>query len=141
MFYGIIISSKSVSGDLKIGKYVAFFFIVMTVLCLLVLTILGAMSDKSVKNAEKKYADADNAEADRNEGTMQPQRVFMAESSMEAGMLIEMLDKNRIPAYKQSLDGGIMEAYSGNSNKGDYLYVGYSDMEKAKELIEQYKMS
>ena len=38
-------------------------------------------------------------------------------------MLFETLSKCGVSAYKQSIDGGIMDVYSGNSNKGDYIFV------------------
>lgn len=43
-------------------------------------------------------------------------KIHMANTSVEADMLIGVLAQNGISAYKQSIDGGIMDVYSGNSN-------------------------
>ena len=60
---------------------------------------------------------------------------------MEADSLIEMLEKNGIAAFKKEIGGGVMDTYSGFSNKGDYIYVDSADAELARKIVEQYKMS
>lgn len=34
-----------------------------------------------------------------------------------------------------------MDTDSGNSNKGDYIFVSEKEVEKAKQIIEEYKLS
>ena len=40
---------------------------------------------------------------------------------IQAEMILEVLSKNRIPAYRQ---GSVMDIYGGNSLEGEEIYVG-----------------
>ena len=69
-----------------------------------------------------------------------PIKVYMAATGMEAEMLIERLSSRGISAYKQSIDGGVMDVFFGNSNKGDYIFVAEKQADRAKQIIEEYKL-
>lgn len=137
MAYCMIINKMAKDATINIGKYTAMFFVGIAVLCFVVLTVLGMFSDRERRKSEKKY---DDAEENADEDT-KPIKVYMASTSMEAEMLIDELSNRGISAYKQSIDGGIMDVYSGNSNKGDYIFVAKEQVEQAKQIIEEYKLS
>ncbi|MEG1290963.1 MAG: DUF6773 family protein [Lachnospiraceae bacterium] len=135
--YGMIISKLAKNEITNIGKVTAIFFVSIAILCFVVLAFIGVFSDRAQRKSEKKYEDTE----DTINQSVKPVEIYMASTSMESEMLIEMLSNCGISAYKQSIDGGIIEVYSGNSNKGDYIFVAEKDAEQAKQIIEESKLS
>lgn len=135
--YCMIISKLAINEITNLGKVAATFFVGIEVLCFVVLAIMGVLSDREKRKSEKKYDETE----DTLDESVKPVKIYMTYTSMEAEMLIEILSNNGISAYKQSIDGGIMEVYSGNSNKGDYIFVSETEAENAKKIIEEYKLS
>lgn len=135
--YCMIISKLAKNETTNLGKVAATFFVGIAVLCFVVLALMGLFSDREQRKSEKKYDDTE----DIVDESVKPVKIYMAYTSMEAEMLIEVLSNYGISAYKQSIDGGIMDVYSGNSNKGDYIFVSEKEAENAKQIIEEYKLS
>ncbi len=52
---------------------------------------------------------------------------------IQAEMILEVLSKNRIPAYRQ---GSVMDIYGGNSLEGEEIYVAKKDLPRAREALE-----
>ena len=51
-------------------------------------------------------------------------------------MMIDILNQNSSPAYRQSVGGGgIMDIYAGNSTFGEDVFVDEGDLGRASELI------
>lgn len=138
VIYGVILSNMKVQKQINLGKYVACFFVGIAVICFFVLFILGLLSRRSLKRSENKYNEDEKVEL---EDTWKPKKVYMAQTSVEADMLIELLRINEISSYKQGVDGGIMDVYSGNSNTGDYIFVDERQADAALEIINAYKLS
>ena len=64
-------------------------------------------------------------------------RVYTAQDSLQADMILETLRSNGIPAYKKDLGyAAIMNIYGGNSNGGEEIYVAEENREKAAEILE-----
>ena len=65
-------------------------------------------------------------------------KVYEAAEKIEAEMLVEMLKRNQVSAYRQGKgSGGYMDIYAGNSIYGEDIYVDAEDEESAKKLIEE----
>lgn len=135
--YCMMLIKLAKNGASDIGKVTAAFFVGITILCFVVLILIGEFSYRQQRKSEKKYDDTEDTMSD----SIKPIKVYMAATSMEAEMLIETLSECGISAYKQSIDGGIMDVYSGNSNKGDYIFVAEKEAEQARQIIEEYKLS
>ncbi len=56
---------------------------------------------------------------------------------IQAEMLLELLGKNQIPAYRQ---GDLMDLYGGSSLEGEDIYIREEDLEKATELLRELDM-
>ena len=64
-------------------------------------------------------------------------KIYTASDNLQAGMILEVLEKNQVPAYKKDLGAaGIMNLYGGNSTFGEEIFVAEEDVSKAKELLE-----
>ena len=64
-------------------------------------------------------------------------RIYTAQNSLQADMILEMLKSNGIPAYKKDLGyAAIMNIYGGYSNGGEEIYVAEENQEKAAEILE-----
>lgn len=135
--YGIILNGMSKNETINIGKVVAMFFAGITVLCIAVLEIMRKISINVNRKNEMKYMDSEELPEKDPEFV----KIYMANTSVEADMLIGVLAQNGISAYKQSIDGGVMDVYSGNSNIGDYIFVNSEKIEEANQIIEEYKLS
>lgn len=56
VFYAIAVSRKT-GGDVNIAKYVVLFFLGITVLCFLCLTIMGKLAHNKKEKLEEKYSE------------------------------------------------------------------------------------
>ena len=56
---------------------------------------------------------------------------------IQAEMLLELLKRNQIPAYRQ---GDLMDLYGGCSLEGDDIYISEENLEKARELLRELEM-
>ena len=56
---------------------------------------------------------------------------------IQAEMLLELLKRNQIPAYRQ---GDLMDLYGGCSLEGEDLYISEENLEKARELLRELEM-
>lgn len=65
---------------------------------------------------------------------MKAVKLCSARDTLEADVLIDILNQHNIPAYKQGV--GIMHIYAGNSMFGEDIFVNEKDVVKAKELVE-----
>lgn len=64
-------------------------------------------------------------------------KIYTAPDNLQAEMILEVLEKEQIPAYKQDLGAaGIMNIYGGNSTFGEEIYVAEADVPRAKEVLE-----
>ena len=64
-------------------------------------------------------------------------KIYIAESNLQAEMILEALKDAGIPALKQDLGpGGIMNLYGGNSMWGEEIYVAETAVEKAKSVLD-----
>ena len=64
-------------------------------------------------------------------------KIFTAQDSIQAEMIISTLKSSSIPSYKKDLgNGGIMGIYGGNSKDGADIYVADTDAEAAAEILE-----
>ena len=69
---------------------------------------------------------------------MRPVKVYSAADKVEAGMLMNLLEGNGIPSFKQGPGiGGFMEIKYGFSIYGQDIYVDEQDAERAMELIQE----
>ena len=51
-------------------------------------------------------------------------KIYTAPDNLQAEMILEVLEKEQIPAYKLDLgSAGIMNLYGGNSTFGEEIYV------------------
>lgn len=67
---------------------------------------------------------------------MKETNVYVARDRIEAEILVDILNKNGIPAYRQGLGvAGILDIYAGNSTFGEEIYVDETDVNAALELI------
>ena len=57
--------------------------------------------------------------------------------SIQAEMLLELLKRNQIPAYRQ---GDLMDLYGGCSLEGEDIYISEENLEKARELLRELEM-
>ncbi|MFR5601355.1 MAG: DUF6506 family protein [Lachnospiraceae bacterium] len=63
-------------------------------------------------------------------------KIFTAEDSIQAEMLLDTLKNNGVPAYKQAAGpGGFMTVYGGNAKSGEEIYVAEENEEKAMEIL------
>ena len=56
---------------------------------------------------------------------------------IQAEMLLELLKRNQIPAYRQ---GDLMDLYGGCSLEGEDIYISEENLEKARELLRELEM-
>lgn len=64
-------------------------------------------------------------------------KVYTAESRILADMLVEMLGRNQIQAYRQGKgSGGYMDIYAGFSIFGEDIYVDEADAAATEQLIQ-----
>lgn len=64
-------------------------------------------------------------------------KLYTAQDSIQAEMIISTLKNSNIPSYKKDLgNGGIMNIYGGNSKAGADIYVADADAEAAAEILE-----
>lgn len=64
-------------------------------------------------------------------------KLYTAQDSLQADMILEALKNNGIPAYKKDLGyATIMNIYGGYSNGGEEIYVNPENQEKAREVLE-----
>lgn len=64
-------------------------------------------------------------------------KLFTAQDSIQAEMIISTLKNSNIPSYKKDLgNGGIMNIYGGNSKAGADIYVADTDVKAAAEILE-----
>lgn len=63
-------------------------------------------------------------------------KIYSAEDRVQADMILEVLEKNNIPAFRQGLgSGGMMDIYGGNSIYGEDIIVDRDDVERALEAL------
>ena len=63
-------------------------------------------------------------------------KIYSAESSIQAEMILDTLGGNQIPAYKKDVgSSGIMNVYGTNSLGGEEIYVAEEDAEQALEVL------
>lgn len=68
---------------------------------------------------------------------MRPVCVYTAGDRIEAEMLLEALQRNRIQGFREARGGGdVMDVYTGNSIFGEKIYVDELDAPRAAEIIE-----
>ena len=64
-------------------------------------------------------------------------RIYTAQDSLQADMILETLKNNGIPAYKKDLGyASVMNIYGGYSNSGEEIYVAEENREEAAEILE-----
>jgi len=64
-------------------------------------------------------------------------RIYTAQSSIEAEMIMIAFEKNKIPSYKEDLgNAGILGIYGRFTKDGEDIFVAEEDAEKAKEILE-----
>ena len=56
---------------------------------------------------------------------------------IQAEMLLELLKRNQIPAYRQ---GDLMDLYGGCSLEGEDIYISEENLEIARELLRELEM-
>ena len=56
---------------------------------------------------------------------------------IQAEMLLELLKRNQIPAYRQ---GNLMDVYGGCSREGGDIDISEENLEKARELLRELEM-
>ncbi|MBU9728444.1 putative signal transducing protein [Diplocloster modestus] len=67
---------------------------------------------------------------------MREVKIYSAEDRVQADIILEVLKKNDIPAFRQGLgSGGIMDIYGGNSIYGEDIIVDSDDVERALEVL------
>ena len=63
-------------------------------------------------------------------------KIYTAQDSLQAGMILETLKSNGIPAYKKDLGyASVMNIYGGYSNGGEEIYVAAENRERALEVL------
>lgn len=63
-------------------------------------------------------------------------KIYSAEDRVQADMILEVLEKNNIPAFRQGLgSGGMMDIYGGNSIYGEDIIVDRDDVGRALEAL------
>lgn len=92
--YCMIISKLAKNEITNLGKVAATFFVGIEVLCFVVLALMGVLSDREKRKSEKKYDETE----DTLDESVKPAKIYMAYTSMEAEMLIEILSNNGISA-------------------------------------------
>lgn len=127
VLYGFAIAQKASPGT-DIAKYVLSFFGGIAVLCFLSVTLLGSAAERKRKKQEKRY------QQEAEGGMVQEVRLCSVGDRIQAEMLLEILCKNGIPAYRQ---GGVMDIYAGNSIDGEEIYVRGADFQKAQEILSE----
>ncbi|WP_238724320.1 putative signal transducing protein [Diplocloster agilis] len=67
---------------------------------------------------------------------MREVKIYSAEDRVQADMILEVLKKNDIPAFRQGVgSGGIMDVYGGNSIFGEDIIVDRDDAKRAVEVL------
>ena len=67
---------------------------------------------------------------------MREVKIYSAEDRVQADIILEVLKKNDIPAFRQGLgSGGIMDIYGGNSIYGEDIIVDSDDVDRALEVL------
>ena len=63
-------------------------------------------------------------------------KLFTANDSLQAEMIISTLKDNDMPALKEDLgNAGLMNLYGGNSKYGENIYVAENNYAKAKDIL------
>ena len=63
-------------------------------------------------------------------------KIYSAEDRVQADMILEVLEKNNIPAFRQGLgSGGMMDINGGNSIYGEDIIVDRDDVGRALEAL------
>lgn len=69
--------------------------------------------------------------------SMKAIKIGTTRNTLEAEMVIDILNQNDIPSYRQGIgSAGILDIYAGNSTFGEDIFVDEKDVEKARELVE-----
>jgi len=64
-------------------------------------------------------------------------KIFTAQTSIQAEMIMIAFKENGIPSYKEDLgNAGILSIYGRFTKDGEDIFVADSDVEKAKEILE-----
>lgn len=67
---------------------------------------------------------------------MKVTKVCTARDKIEAEMILDILSRNGITAFRQGIgSGGIMDIYTGNSIYGEDIFADERDVERAQDLI------
>ena len=65
-------------------------------------------------------------------------KAYSAADKIQADMLVEMLNRNHIQAYRQGKgSGGYMDIYAGFSIYGEDIFVDEADLPAADQLIQE----
>lgn len=65
-------------------------------------------------------------------------KAYSAADKIQAEMLVEMLNRNQIQAYRQGKgSGGYMDIYAGFSIYGEDIFVDEADLPRADQLIQE----
>ena len=59
-------------------------------------------------------------------------KLYNAKDRIQADMILDILGKNNIPAYKKN---GIMDVYAGHSMTGEDIFINSKDLEKARDAL------
>lgn len=64
-------------------------------------------------------------------------RIFTAMDSIQADMIVNVLEDNQIPAFKKEIGAGeIMHLYGGNSKFGTEIYISETNADSAREILQ-----
>jgi hypothetical protein len=63
---------------------------------------------------------------------------LILEKALTIAAIEGILENNGIPSYQRGLLGSGVTAYLGYSMESAYLYVPYGELERAKELIDNF---
>lgn len=59
-------------------------------------------------------------------------KLYNAKDRIQAEMILDILRKNNIPAYKKI---GVMDIYAGNSMTGEDIFINSKDLERAQDAL------